>query len=57
MWLLCDAGWARIERMALSSGEVIAGSVRRTALPLPRMDCLTYSRSFLMPGYWLPPNE
>jgi hypothetical protein len=32
MWLLCDAGWARIERMVLSSGEVAARSVRRTTL-------------------------
>ena len=31
MWLLCDAGWARIERMVLPSGEVVGGSVRRTA--------------------------
>ncbi len=30
-WLLCDAGWARIERMVLPSGEVATGSVRRTA--------------------------
>jgi hypothetical protein len=32
MWLLCDAGWARIERMVLPSGEGVGGSVHRMAL-------------------------
>jgi len=30
-WLLCDAGWARIDRMVTPAGEVVSGSVRRTA--------------------------